>query len=103
MNKIEVGGRRCGKTTRAIQRAPQGAIYVWCNDRIEYAKVLALKLGRADLKIVPPVWLAEHGNVKGFGRETKFVIDHAFSAGWFDQNTRDALLYLEGRGQLVWE
>ena len=71
---LEEGARGTGRTTRQIKDAPPGAIYVWCNNRTEYPKMLALKLGRGDIEVVPPVWL-----VQGWvGRTlTGIVIDHA--------------------------
>lgn len=43
-----------GKTTGQMQRAPQGALYVWHCADLAYPTELAAHLGRNDLRIVPP-------------------------------------------------
>jgi hypothetical protein len=43
-----------GKTTRQMQRATQGALYVWHCADLTYPTELAAHLGRNDLRIVPP-------------------------------------------------
>lgn len=64
-----------GKTTRAMQAAPRGAVYIWCNGYLDYPTELARKLGRIDLKIVRPVWLERRMYL---GLElTGLVVDHA--------------------------
>jgi hypothetical protein len=52
-------GRGSGRTARAMQGAPQGAVYVWVNGHLDYPKNLARKLGREDLKIVSPQWVED--------------------------------------------
>lgn len=68
------GNRGTGRTTRQIKNAPNGAIFVWCNNRIDYPERLASELGRDDIEVVSPAWL-----VQGWiGRTlTVIVIDHA--------------------------
>jgi hypothetical protein len=66
--------RSTGRTTRQIETAPKNAVFVWCNDRIDYAKTLARELGRADLKVVPPSWLQTDA-IRGIRRG--IVVDHA--------------------------
>lgn len=53
------GGRQSGRTTRAMQEAPKGAVYVWVHSNLDYPKELARKLGREDLRIVSPAWLED--------------------------------------------
>ena len=66
--------RGTGLTTQQMKAAPQGAVFVWCNDRTWYAVQLARKLGRDDLQIKPPRWLVESWQ----GLElTGVVVDHA--------------------------
>lgn len=67
--------RQTGRTTRQLEEAPQGAIFVWCNSHMYYPQMLARKLGRDDIKIKPFSWLGER-NVRGL-RGTKVIIDHA--------------------------
>jgi hypothetical protein len=52
-------GHGSGLTTRAMQCAKRGAVYVWLNDRLEYPRELARRLGREDLVIVGPSWLTD--------------------------------------------
>lgn len=66
-----------GTTTRQMQEAPQGAVYIWCNGHLEYPQDLARKLGRQDLVIVSPHWLTDH---RWVGRTlTGIRLDHATS------------------------
>ena len=44
--------RGTGRTSRQLQAAPPGAVFVWCNDRLAYVRDLARARGREDLKIV---------------------------------------------------
>jgi hypothetical protein len=68
--------RGTGKTTRQMEAASQGAIFVWCNGQLSYPKNLAQKIGRSDLEIVSPSWL--DGRVGYIGRKLSGVIlDHA--------------------------
>jgi len=46
-----------GKTTLQMTSAPEGSIYVWHTTDTTYATLLAVKLGRQDLKLVSPRWL----------------------------------------------
>lgn len=46
--------RRAGRTTRQMEAAPEGAVYVWCEDALTYPRRLAEHLGRTDLVIVSP-------------------------------------------------
>ena len=55
--------------------APNGAVFVWCNSRVFYAKQLAQHLERGDLAIRPFSWLRED-NVKR-RRFTGVILDHA--------------------------
>ena len=65
-----------GATTRQIENAPHGAVFVWCNGDLSYPKHIAHKLGRGDLEIVSPLWL--ESPQRWAGRILKgVVIDHA--------------------------
>lgn len=77
-----------------MMSAAPGAIYVWCNDRLEYPKSLAKELGRGDLQIVGADWLKDRWH----GRRDPVVLDHAFAP---TRQTRDALSYFSIKGQLV--
>jgi hypothetical protein len=66
-----------GTTTRQMQAAPQGAIFIWCTYHVDYPKGLAHKIGRDDLVIVSPHWLTD---MRWAGRElTGIVLDHALT------------------------
>lgn len=45
--------RQTGRTTKQMERAANGAVFVWINDSLDYPKALARKIGRADLEIIP--------------------------------------------------
>ncbi len=81
--------RDTGLTTRQMQAAPQGAVYVWCNSVLGYPTDLAQSLGRHDLKIVRPSWL-EPKNVRGLVF-TDVIIDHA---AVLDESQRWCLAYI---------
>lgn len=66
--------RQSGRTTRQMQAAPQGATFVWCNNRYWYPRDLARRLGRGDLHVVPLDWLAYPRNLRRGGA---VVLDHA--------------------------
>lgn len=78
-------GRATGTTSRQMKAAPQGAVYVWCNDAFWYPKSLARHLGRGDLEVVSPGWLLYPHNWKG-RRFSGIVLDHAveLTRGEFD-------------------
>ena len=64
-----------GRTTEQMKKAPQKAVFIWCNQQISYAVNLAESLGRNDLEIVSPMWLTHR---RWIGRElTGLVVDHA--------------------------
>jgi hypothetical protein len=66
--------RGTGRTSDLLRAAPREAVFVWCNDRLEYPKQLARAVGRSDLMVVAPSWL-QHGLI---GRRGKcVVVDHA--------------------------
>lgn len=70
--------RQIGKTTRQMLDAPKNALYIWCNDILNYPRYLALYLGRDDLEIVGLSVLREGGGNKLKGREfTGVILDHA--------------------------
>jgi hypothetical protein len=66
-----------GETTRQMQEAPQGAVFVWCNDSLDYPRHVAAKVGRTDLQIVRPGWL-DYEKWRGL-ELTGLVVDHAIS------------------------
>lgn len=69
--------RQEGRTTNQMLKAPIGAVYVWCNGDLYYPKQLARRLGREDLKVVPPSWFDPINVLKQ--RLTGLVVDHATS------------------------
>jgi hypothetical protein len=64
-----------GRTTKQMQDAPQGAIYVWVNAHLKDAEKIAFRAGRTDLMIVPP-WHLENDRLRG-RTLTGIVVDHA--------------------------
>jgi hypothetical protein len=76
-----------GQTTYQMQAAPQDAVFIWCNDFLDYPRRLARKIGRNDLQIVGPHWLDDE---KWRGLElTGLVIDHAMIMGERRRHVRD--------------
>jgi len=66
--------RGTGTTTQQMEKAPNGAVFVWCNERTDYAVRLARKIGREDLQIKSPTWLEDRWR----GLELHgVVVDHA--------------------------
>lgn len=68
-----------GTTTKQMQAAPQGALFIWCSDDYRgYPLNLARRLGRTDLRIVGPRMLSERGRHRFMGLNLGgIVIDHA--------------------------
>ena len=64
-----------GTTTRQMQKAAHGAVFVWVHYALSYPRHLAKKIGRDDLKIVSPEFFS-----RDYWRGQEFseiVIDHA--------------------------
>lgn len=65
-----------GTTTRQMEEAPKGAVFIWCNGDLKYPRRLAHDIGREDLQIKAPTWLEDRWR----GLEiTGLVVDHAAS------------------------
>lgn len=64
--------RGTSATTRAMQGAPHRAIYIWCNEVLDYPARLAKELGRSDLRIMRRSQLRTLQGV-----HAHVVIDHA--------------------------
>lgn len=88
--------RQTGRTTRQMNDAPLGAVFVWCNSRTSYPMALAKTLGRDDLVVRPLSWL-ERRNVMG-RTFPGVVVDHAAQC---DPEAYEALNYLRTRGVMV--
>lgn len=71
-NTTSVEERQTGKTTAMMLQAPVGALFIWCNEKLDYPCRLAQHLGRVDLKIAGPSYL-EHPPYAS----RQIVIDHA--------------------------
>lgn len=68
--------RGTGRTTKQMQNAPKGAIYVWVNQHLGWPRDLAASLGRDDLVIVPPSYLDTIDKLAG-RTITGILLDHA--------------------------
>ena len=68
--------RQDGATTRQMQEAPKGAVFVWCNDKTSYPRDLARHLGRDDLLIKSPEWLEHRWHGLSL---TGVIVDHSAS------------------------
>ena len=73
---LACGDRGTGRTTKQMQLAPKGAVFVWVDACLSYPKHLASLLRRQDLLIVSPSWLEYPGGYLG-KRLTGLVLDHA--------------------------
>lgn len=67
--------RGTGRTTKQMQDAPRGAVFVWCNGLTDYPRRLARHIGRGDLKI-EQADVPEH-RLRGFA-PGHVVYDHAW-------------------------
>lgn len=67
--------RGTGRTTKQMKEAPKGAVFIWCNQHIDYPRELARKLGRTDLIIYGPA-VFENNGFRLHGVRS-IVIDHA--------------------------
>jgi hypothetical protein len=87
-----------GATTRQMESAPKGSIFVWCNGHTDYPRKLAKKINRDDLVVESPTWLEERWR----GLElTGVVVDH--SARLTDRQWdgyKSALTRVRPRGEL---
>lgn len=68
--------RGTGRTTKQMQDAPKGAIYVWVNQHLDYPRDLARKVGREDLQIVSPMYLDYIDKLAG-RTISGILLDHA--------------------------
>lgn len=66
-----------GHTTQQLKDAKLGALFIWCNSRIDYPKALARHLGREDIKIVSPSVLECNGERLRGLTLPEIILDHA--------------------------
>lgn len=83
--------RQTGRTTRQMQGAPLGAIFVWVSSQLDYPKEIARKIGREDLVIVSPGEICRHCYGKPI---SGIVVDHAAR---LTSSERRYVLYAMGR------
>lgn len=83
MTKYNDSQRGTGRTTAQMRAAPQGALFIWCNEHTDYPKRLARQLGRTDL-VIEPASVLDSGNYRRLlGRKfSDIVLDHA--ALWYE-------------------
>lgn len=67
--------RQIGETSSQIIAAPQGAVFVWCNEHVDYAKDLCRHLNRLDLKVMSSRTALNDGLT---GINGPVIVDHAF-------------------------
>lgn len=74
MTEMHDPERGTGRTSRQLRFAPHGAVFVWCNDVLDYPKTLAKAhwIDRPDLVIIGPSQIRDR--VRG---RVDFVVDHA--------------------------
>jgi hypothetical protein len=73
---IEDTLRGTGRTTRQLESAPIGSIFVCCTcEQVKYVNSLIRKLGRHDLVVKPLYWLSPY-LVRGI-RCADVIVDHS--------------------------
>ena len=86
-----------GETTRQMQAAPQGAVFVWCNTNVDYPRDLARHLGRDDIKIETPSFFI----CRWRGVRLPVIVDHAASFSDLEwRGYRECMNYLSNHGIL---
>ncbi len=66
--------RGTGRTTRALQACPQGALYiVRMQQEIAHAKMICERLGRTDIKVVSQEYILREHHL---GLRRPIVLDH---------------------------
>lgn len=96
---MDASNRQTGRTSKQIEAAPQGAVFVWVTGDLGYPRRLAEQLGRDDLQFVAPLFL-ERGEFGG--RDTVVCIDHAFWGGPYRPGIhRPFLEWLRAAGLLI--
>lgn len=68
--------RGTGRTTRQMQEAPHGSVFIWCNDSTNYPRQVAKELGREDLKIFRLDVLDDRNQLRGL-LIPAIILDHA--------------------------
>lgn len=74
---MEDSDRQTGRTTRQMETAPIGSLFIWVNARLDYPKLLAARLGRTDLQIISPGKLEQGAIALRGQRFSSILIDHA--------------------------
>ncbi len=91
--------RQAGVTTRQIEAAPHGAVFIWVTGDVNYPRAIAVRLGRDDLEFVAPSFL-ECG--RALGSTKKVCVDHAFwRVAYRSGLHRPAMDWLREAGLLV--
>jgi hypothetical protein len=89
VRQIPIEDRGKGYTRQQMLEAPQGALFIWCNERLHYPRDLAQHLGRDDLRIVSPDILGR-GRYRLYGlRLSAIILDHAAAPNAEEQATLD--------------
>ncbi len=79
-----------GRTVNQMIKAKEGALYVWCNSRINYPRNLAQYLGRNDLIIIPPHAFTQE-RLQGYVF-SQVVYDHALDHRSIPSGSHDFIL-----------
>jgi hypothetical protein len=69
--------RGTGRTKKQMEALPQCALFVWCNDKLEYPKNLRNKIGRLDIQVVGPSYILD--NRWQGGEFTAIEVDHDYN------------------------
>lgn len=89
--------RQVGTTTALMQNAAQNAIFVWCNDYLNYAIALARHLRRDDLRIISYSRCLRGDVFRGNDLPVVFdhtTLDRAATAGQMEKDNFDFQYWL---------
>jgi len=86
--------RQTGRTTRQLQEAPKGSIFIWINWSIWYPRAIARELGREDIEMVGREWIKSD---RWRGRTFSGVIVDHYLAEQLTIEERKKLLEIQTR------
>ncbi len=71
--------RGTGTTTQQLKSAPEGALFIWCNNfTLNYPKSICSRINRPDIKVVGPHVLTSEGYPQLHGSQySDIIVDHA--------------------------
>jgi hypothetical protein len=77
--------RGTGRTTKQLEQAPLGALFIWSNPHIEYPTRIARSLNRLDITIIGSNILERPEQLSGL-MFTALVLDHGLMLKTLEQS-----------------